>query len=313
MRGVLAVLVLLVMSSCANDDEVARDFFPEEAVTIIVPYSPGGSSDQMARLTAEGLSDYWGIEVIVDNHDGLDAGSGLLAIAEADADGYTLGMFGNPDELVHARMYDADLSMNDFEYLMGFDQMPHALLAGPGFEGDTFQEWIDLANRQPGRLTVGHSGSLGELMIFLLENETGVDVTPVRYDGGGELIQALREDQIDTASTSCVAINDVIRAGGRKLGCAGAPNGDGTTFSEQGYDILLNVMRVLVAPQGIPADHREEIISALETVFESEAWQEAVADAEIDFVQTGAEELMELVREMDQKIERRIEEAELRP
>ncbi|ADH97977.1 tripartite tricarboxylate transporter substrate binding protein [Salisediminibacterium selenitireducens] len=311
MRGMLAVLVLLMMSSCANDDEVVRDSFPEEAVTIIVPYSPGGSSDQMARLTAEGLSDYWGIEVIVDNHDGRQSGSGLLAIAEADADGYTLGMFGNPDELVHARLYDTELAMTDYDYLMGFDQMPHALLAGPGFEGEDFEDWIDIANRQPGRLTVGHSGSLGELMIFLLENETGVDVTPVRYDGGGELIQALSEDQIDTALSSCEAADDVARSGGRKLGCTGSPDGDGTTFSEQGYEILLNVMRVLVAPQGIPADHRDEIISALETVFETEAWQEAVADAEIAFVQTGPDDLMELVREMDEKIERRIEEAEL--
>lgn len=309
MKRLAVTLLFMIFIAACNSEEVAeRDSYPTEPVSIIVPYSEGGSSDTMAKLSAEALSDHWGIEVTVDNRGGENAISGMQDIADAAPDGYTYGMFGSPDEHVLMELEDPSFIQKDFDHLMGFDQVPHALMSSPAFPGASLTAWRNEAIEQPGRVTVGYSGPIGELLILLLEEQLEVDVTPVRYDGGGDLVEALRRGEIDSASTSLSIEDYVIEAGGSLLGYGGEDRDDGLSFNAQSYDIYLAVMRTMVAPVGIPDDNREEMVTALEDVFQTEEWQDMTKEADVEFKASNEKEADIFLDKIHDIVDRRIEE-----
>lgn len=307
------VLLVILMSGCFGEETAERESYPTAPVTIIVPYSEGGSSDTLARMMAEALSEHWGMEVTVENRDGESAVLGMQDIAEAEPDGYTFGMFGSPDEHVLTEREDLSFMQEDFDFLMGFDREPHALMSAPSFSGDSLEHLKEKAEGQPGRVTVGHSGPLGELLILLLEEQLDVDVTPVIYDGGGDLLLALQQDEIDTASTSLATEDRVNEAGGSLLGYGGEDHGDRLSFSEQGYEIHLTVMRTLVAPVGIPDDHRKEMITALEAIFQTDEWYESMDEAGINFSASDEEDVQLFLEEMHEIVDERIQEIQELP
>ncbi|AOM84217.1 Bug family tripartite tricarboxylate transporter substrate binding protein [Salisediminibacterium beveridgei] len=314
MKQLMVVLLLgIVLAGCSGEETAERESYPTAPVTIIVPYSEGGSSDIMARLTAEALSDYWGMDVTVDNRDGESAVLGMQDIADAEPDGYTFGMFGSPDEQVLSEREDLSFMQDDFDFLMGFDREPHALMSAPSFSGENLERFKDAAGEQPGRITVGHSGPLGELLILLLEEQLDVDVTPVIYDGGGDLLLALQQDEIDAASTSLSTKDRVNEAGGSLMGYGSEDLGDGLSFSEQGHEIHLKVMRTLVAPVGIPDDHREEMITALEAVVQTDEWHENIEEAGIDFSASDEDEVQQFLEEMSDIVDERIQDIQVSP
>ncbi|WP_416147547.1 tripartite tricarboxylate transporter substrate binding protein [Salipaludibacillus sp. HK11] len=280
-----------------NGETATDSNYPEQNIQLIVPYSAGGGGDTVARILADALSDELDQQITVVNRDGAGGEIGIAEMAASDPDGYTLGVFGYPDNLILEKTGNTDFTFDSFEYLAAFDDVAHALFIGPGSEFEDVEDVVEYAKENPGSLTIGESGALGLLKILAFESEAGIDVTPVSYDGGGELINGLLGDHIEVASSSITAADQVVGAGGKPLGYAASERiemfSEYPTLNEQGYDLELGVARVLVAPEGLPEDVKEVLTTALDNLGNSEELQKSFEEAVLPYRYLDNESLTE--------------------
>lgn len=188
--AVILAFVLMVASRSA----VAADY-PARAVTLVVPYPPGGGVDAMARVVAAKLSDALRAQFIVDNRPGAGGTIGTRAVAQAAPDGYTLllGHTGtisiNPTLYAHAG-YDP---RKDFAPVGLVASMPVALLAHPSFPAKSIADFIAMAKNNPGKFNLGTSaiGTGGYMCAELFKSEAGVDVAIIPYKGTAPVMNDL--------------------------------------------------------------------------------------------------------------------------
>jgi tripartite-type tricarboxylate transporter receptor subunit TctC len=174
--------------------------WPTRPVRIVVPFAAGGTADVLGRLMGERLTQKWGQQVVVDNRPGAGGNIGAELVARAPGDGYTLlvGTIGiHAASSIYARLpYDPTTELAPVTVLA---EMPNAIIVHPSVPARTLQELIDLARRQPGKLTFGSAGSgssthlVGEA--FLLTN--GVQMTHVPYRGSAAALNDLVAGNIE--------------------------------------------------------------------------------------------------------------------
>lgn len=221
------------------------------------------------------------------NRDGAGGEIGIAEIANSEADGYTLGVFGYPDNFVLEHTRNTDFTFDSFEYLASFDDLPMGIFAGPKSKFETIEDVVAFGKENPGTLTIGESGALGLLQVLAYSDHLGIESTPIKYAGGGELMNALLGQHVDLASTSAMSYEQIVDAGGHPIGFA-APERmemfpDVPTFKELGYDLEMGVSRVLVAPKGLPEDIRVALSTVLDKIGSNEAVQEKFEKAALPF------------------------------
>ncbi|MBD3897538.1 tripartite tricarboxylate transporter substrate binding protein [Halomonas sp. ML-15] len=295
----------------ASGAALAQDY-PTGNIQIIVPYSAGGGGDTVARIIADRLSDELGQQVNVVNREGAGGEIGIAEMAGSDPDGYTLGVFGYPDNFVLENTRDTSFDNDSFEYLASFDDMPMGIFSGPGSELDSLEAMRSYGEENPGALVIGESGAIGLLNILALSDDLGIETTPVLYSGGGELMNALLGNHIDLASTSSMSHDPITDAGGTPIGFAAAERmdmfPDVPTFKEQGIDLEMGVSRVMVAPTGLPDEVRDILTSALDEISTNEAMIENFQNASLPYRYLNAEETEEMVERSNNVLSPIIEE-----
>ena len=197
--GALALPMLLPTQPLAQD-------YPARPVTIVVGYTPGATSDLLARTMAERLNAAWGQSVIVDNRSGVSGNIAAAYVARAPGDGYTL-MVGT-DAIMTSNVY---LYKNTpFDPVKDFAPITNAganiicLAVHVDLPVDSVAQLIAYAKAHPGRLQYGSSGtgSPHHLAGELLRQKTGIDIVHVPYRGGGATINDLLGGHIKLAFLS---------------------------------------------------------------------------------------------------------------
>jgi tripartite-type tricarboxylate transporter receptor subunit TctC len=167
---------------------IARaDGYPNHPITIVVPYTPGGSTEILARIVAQHLGPRLGQSVIVEDKPGAGTVIGATAVAKAAPDGYTLLMATPTPMAINVRVhkqlpYDPAA---DFVPLVMVAQAPFVLVVNPALPVHSVTELIAYAKQNPGRLSYG-SGGVGaphHLYAALLASMTGIHMTHVPYKG----------------------------------------------------------------------------------------------------------------------------------
>jgi tripartite-type tricarboxylate transporter receptor subunit TctC len=198
LRGVL-VLAAIGAPAAAQD-------YPSRPVTLVVGYTPGATSDLLARTVAERLNASWGQSVIVDNRSGVGGNIAAAHVARALPDGYTL-MVGT-DAIMTSNVF---LYKNTpFDPIKDFAPITNAganiicLAAHVDLPVNTVAELIAYAKSNPGKLQYGSSGtgSPHHLAGELLRRKTGIDIVHVPYRGGGATINDLLGGHIKVAFLS---------------------------------------------------------------------------------------------------------------
>ncbi|MGJ7456328.1 tripartite tricarboxylate transporter substrate binding protein [Halomonas sp. RA08-2] len=280
-------LTLMLSAPFLLAGAVQAQDYPTKNIQIIVPYSAGGGGDTVARIVADRLSDELGRQINVVNREGAGGEIGIAEIARSDADGYTLGVFGYPDNFVLEHTRDTSFSFDSLEYLASFDDMPMGIFASPSSPHDSLESLVEYGQANPGALVIGESGALGMLHALAFSEQAGMTTTPIRYSGGGELMNALLGNHIDLASTSSMSHDPITDSGGTPIGFAAeermAMFPDVATFKEQGLDLVMGVSRVLVAPAGLPDDVRDALTAALDAISGDEAMMANFENAAIPY------------------------------
>ncbi len=177
-----AAAALLLFANCQAQE------FPVKPVRLVVPNAPGGGTDILARMFANGLQELWKQSVVVEYKPGGGMLVGTDYVAKSPADGYTIAMVAtahmiNPS--LHAKLpFDTvrDLSgvvLNSTTHLV--------LLAYPGFEAKNIAEIIALAKKDPGKMSYASAGTGSSMHLAgeLLKATAGVDIQHIPYKGGG--------------------------------------------------------------------------------------------------------------------------------
>lgn len=167
--------------------------YPNKPVRWIVPFQPGGTTDVIARLVGQKLSEQWGQAVIIENRPGASAIIGTQVGAIAAADGYTLtfayngNMAMNPN-LVRKLPYDP---IKDFSHVSMIVGAPFVLVVSPTVPALTLQELIALAKASPGKMNFAVGGGAGQLSVELFKALAGVDMLNINYKGNAPSLVAV--------------------------------------------------------------------------------------------------------------------------
>ncbi|QBK06583.1 tripartite tricarboxylate transporter substrate binding protein [Hylemonella gracilis] len=195
--------------------------WPTSPIKLVVTFPPGGSSDAAARIVAPKLSERLGQPVVVDNKPGAGGGVGLGIVAKAAPDGYTIvlasagGLTANPS-LYKTLSYDPQ---RDFVPVTGFGASPFVLVAGTELPAKTVKDVIELAKKEPGKLTYasGGNGTAMHLSGELLKSMGGVDITHVPYKGSGPAVLAAMGNETSLAIADITTIKPQIQSGRLKV------------------------------------------------------------------------------------------------
>ncbi|GAA4340216.1 tripartite tricarboxylate transporter substrate binding protein [Pigmentiphaga soli] len=263
MKPPIRALAFLPAWAAAMGPALAADAYPARPVTIVVPFTPGGGSDNVARLVATKLSQQTGKTFVIENRGGAGTNIGNEYAAHAAPDGYTLllGQFTlsvNP-YLYESLRYDVD---RDFTPVVQIANTPTVLVVRPDSDIKSVRDLIDKAKARAGKLNYasGGAGTPPHLSGELFRRVAGVDMVHVPYKGSGPALTDLIGGQVDLVIDTSTSILPLVKgkslrpvavAAGQRL--AALP--DVPTFAEQGlanFEVL--AWYGLLAPAGTPAD-----------------------------------------------------------
>ena len=243
--------------------------YPDRPIKLVVPYTPGGVTDALARVVAKGLQERLGQPVVVENRGGGGANIGADVVAKSPADGYTLLMGSAATHAINASLYKS-LSydhIKDFTPITQVAQVPNILVVHPSVPVNNVKELIDYAKKNPGKLNFGSSGSGGTIHLSgeLFKSMAGVDMVHVPYKGSAPAVSDLLGGQVQVMFDSSVVPQ--VKAG--KLKALAVTSGkrssalpDVPTMAEAGLPGYESTAWFgILAPTGTP----EPILAKLQT------------------------------------------------
>jgi len=249
--------------------------YPDHPVTIIVPFTAGGSSDIVARTVQPKLSQLLGQPIIVDNKPGANSGLAATYVAKAKNDGYTILVGSIGTYAINPVLYK-DLGYEprrDFDLLTVAVRTPNALVAHPGFPPNSVAELVEYLKKNPNQVSFASSGtgSSDHLTAALFWQKTGTTGIHIPYKGGSAAHLDLISGTANVSFQNLGSITNHVRGGKMKLLAVAADKRDPTfpnvpTMAEAGVPGLeVYSWQAFVAPKGLPRDVHAKLQSALIT------------------------------------------------
>jgi tripartite-type tricarboxylate transporter receptor subunit TctC len=193
----------------------SQDTFPNKPVRIVVPQTPGGASDALARIMAQKLSEKWGQSVVVENRAGAGGNVGMEVVAQAAPDGHTLLMSYAGSHAINPALYKKlpfD-PVKDFAPVATLATLPFVLVARPDATFKSVSELMEQGRKS--NLTFGSAGngSVNHLLGVMFNMNTGTQMTHVPYKGAAPAMQDLMGGQINLVFTSLPSVAGALRSG----------------------------------------------------------------------------------------------------
>ena len=215
-QPLLCTLLMLIAASFAATDAAAQ-LYPSKPIRLIVPFTPAGTTDILARMVGQKLSEAVGAQVVIDNRPGAAGSIGAGVAAKAEPDGYTLlmGHIGtlavNP-ALYEKLPYDP---IRDFAPITLVAMVPSMFVVTPSLPAKSVKEFIAFAKSRPGRLNYGSTGAGGTpyLAVEYFKLMAGLDIVEVRYKGAAPLTTDLIAGEIALTITGIPALLPHVKTG----------------------------------------------------------------------------------------------------
>ena len=206
---------LLVAVLGASTSAVADDY-PARPIKWVVGYPAGGTTDILAQLIGQWLSQHLGAQVIIENRPGAGNNIGTEAVINAPPDGYTV-LLVNPANGINASLYrklNFDF-IRDIAPVAGLTRVPNVMEVNPAVPAKTVQEFIDYAKANPGKINWASSGNGTSVHLSgeMFKMMTGVDLLHVPYRGAAPALTDLISGQVQVMFDNMPSSIEHIRAG----------------------------------------------------------------------------------------------------
>jgi tripartite-type tricarboxylate transporter receptor subunit TctC len=285
-----ALAMLLGIAAPVAHAQNAAAAWPNKAITMIVPFPPGGLADLVARPVAEAMSRELGQPVVIENKAGAGGGIGMSLAAKAKPDGYTvlmaLSSFTIIPEADAVLARPAMFALTDLRPIARYTADPTVLAVRADAPWKTVQQFIDDAKKRPGAINYGSSGSYGTMHVpmEILSQNAGIKMTHIPFTGAGPAVLALLGGQIDAVSSGPATVLAQVKAGKlRVLGHWGtaplAALPDAPSLKDAGFNAEYAQWSGLFIPAGVPEAIAQRLRAAAKVAALDAKVKEVIANA----------------------------------
>ena len=282
--GRIALIAALALSPLIASRALADDF-PSHPVKIVVPQTPGGASDALARIIGQKLGEKWKQPVVIDNRAGAGGNVGMEIVAAAPADGYTLLMSYVGTQAINGALYKK-LPFDpgtDFAPVATLATLPFVMVSKPGGPFKTVAQVIAAAQSRSITYGSAGNGSVNHLLGEMFNAAAGVKLVHVPYRGAAPALNDLMGGQIDLVFTSLPSVAGSIRSGTlQPIAVTSAKRAASfdtiPTIAEAGFaDFDVNPWFGLMAPKRTPPELIRKINRDIDEILRSKELIDAFA------------------------------------
>ncbi|MBS7705035.1 Bug family tripartite tricarboxylate transporter substrate binding protein [Chelatococcus asaccharovorans] len=294
--GTVVGSALMVAAMVATPS--AKDAYPADTVTLIVPYAAGGAGDTVGRIVASELGKRFAATFVVENVGGGGGSIGAERAARAAADGSTLLLAGNAIITTAPHLASVGFDpLRDLTAVANVSEAPRVLVASKTLPVKTFEEFVAYGKKHPGELNYGTVGvgSTGHIATVDMLRAIGVDANHIPYPGAAQVVQAVLsgdiEFMLDAAAIAQVkqdAVTPLAVPGNERL----SELPDVPTLAELGYASIRGTgLQMVMAPAATPADVLGALEAALKNASESAEFNDLLSRAGVKARFMGRNEL----------------------
>lgn len=274
MKKLLALMVALVLV-CGMATVASAAEYPSKGISVICPWGAGGGTDACLRAFCEALSKQLGVTLTVDNRTGGGGIIGHQAIADADPDGYTMGMI-TFELSTYKHLGTSQITYEDYDPLCRVNTDAAAITVNAEWAKangiSDLASFIDYCKAHPGEVQMGGSSpsSVWHIAGGYLMNAAGIELQMITYQEGAAMaVQNAASGFIQGVTVSLAEAANFIESG--HLVCLGVMDSqrnakfpDVPTCQEQGYDITYFTQRGMAIPKGVSDDVKAKLVAACE-------------------------------------------------
>jgi tripartite-type tricarboxylate transporter receptor subunit TctC len=290
----------------------AQPTFPSRPITLVVPFTPGSTSDISARLVAQKIAGPLGQPVVVENRPGANGQLAMQAVARAAPDGHTL-VVGSVSATVVPTVLQKSVPfdiLKDFAPVSIIAGTTLVLLAAKEAPYNTIAELVATAKKAPGTLNYANSAGLYRVAMEALNLQAGIDLNGIAYKGPAEAANDLLGGRLSVAPDSLGSATRLIQAGRTKAlavlsGRRSPALPDVPTMQELGYkDFDFNGWISILAPAGTPMPILQRLHDEMAKAVASEDVRQQYIKVALDPVTMGPKEYRELLEREIAKYQR---------
>jgi tripartite-type tricarboxylate transporter receptor subunit TctC len=287
LRKVLSVTAAAVAAALLAAPATAADY-PNRPIEMVVPSSPGGGTDVMARVFAETAKKYISQPIIVTNKPGASGGIGMTEVQRAAPDGYKVAVLISELAIIpHLGMTKATTA--DFIPIARLNGDPGLIAVRADSPLQSIEDLLAQARKQPGTLSMGNAGTgtIWHLAAAAVEDKNGVQFNHVPFQGAAPSVLALVGGHVDAITVSPAEIGSHVAAGKARVLVAMAerrlppPFDKVPTFREKGVDLVVGTWRGLGVPLATPPETVQILREATRKTAEDPAFRDALMKANL--------------------------------
>lgn len=321
-RWSTAIHMALAMSVGLAVGPAMAKSYPDKAITLVVPYPPGGSTDSVARLVGERLGERLGQPVVIENRPGASGVVAAGAVLRQPPDGYTLMLVVSSHVLIDKTMANLAYSpLKDFRGVGPVTWTDFALLANPKTAKASLKDALEQIRKDPTSFHWGMVGvnGMGRMAVVQFEEKAGVKLSPVPYQGTAPLLTAVAGGDIDYAMDVVGSFVPQIQAGRVKaLAVSGDKRlpeiPDVPTFTEAGLpEFSFGMWYGLLAPSATPEAVIDVLSQALGAVMAEPEVRQRLAAMQLQPLVMSPGEFDQRMAKDSSEFGRLVERAGIRP
>ena len=306
------------LALCTAPQASAQAAWPSHAITMVVPFPPGGLADIVARPVAEAMARELGQPVVIENKAGAGGGIGMAQAAKSKPDGYTILMALSSltvlPEADAVRGRAPMFTLAELRPLARITADPTVLAVRADAPWKSLREFLDDAKKRPGAINYGSSGNYGTMHVpmEMLASEAGVKLTHIPFTGAGPAVVALLGGQIEAVSSGPATVLQHVKAGKLRVlahwgASALAALPDVPSLKDSGVAVEYAQWSGLFVPAGTPEPVAQRLRAAARAAAQDAKVKEVIGNAgspilyldapEFErYVQNDARGMIEVVR-----------------
>lgn len=309
---------LLALAGLAASTAHAQD----KALRIVVPFGPGGGSDNFARILQPKLAELLKQTVIIDNRPGAGGTIGAAFVAKSAPDGQTVLLADAGVATISPALFGKlPYAATDLVPVINLAQFPHVLVSAPGFPAQSMADLLALEKARPGKLSVASSGNgtSPHLTVELLNQVAGTQFVHIPFKGSGPAINDTVGGQVDMVFTGYATVAGLIRAGKLKVITVTSQRRTAelpqvTTVAESGFPGFESwISQAVFAPQGTSPELVRKLNQAIGAVLRMPDVKESLRLQGLEHADNTPEEFSAWVKKQTAQWAKVIREGNIKP